>query len=168
MKISKNLKDLTTTQTELARILGITQQRVSQLVKDGTIIRDENNQVAVIESLKNFYKFSSENEEGKELSFDREKALHEKVKRELAEIKLAELKNDMHTTEHIKIMVGGMVVVFKRRMLAIPYKLAPRLEGKKADDINEMLTKEINEGLTELASFDAAKLGEQIDMENSE
>jgi len=169
MKISKNLKDTTTTQTEMARVLGITQQRVSQLVKEETIVRTENGAVVVIESLKNFYKsHSGESDENGELSLDHEKALHEKAKRELTEMKLAELKNEMHNTSDIELAVGGMVTVFKRQMLAIPYKMSPRIEGKNADEINEMLTEEINGALTALSSFDASKLGEAIDDEDTE
>jgi plasmid maintenance system antidote protein VapI len=169
MKISKNIKELTTTQTEMAKVLGITQQRVSQLVKDGTIIRNDSAAVIVIESLKNFYKLNlGENGEEKDLSFDHEKALHEKAKREFAELRLAEKKNEMHNTSDIELMVGGLIIVFKRRILGMPNKMASLLVGKSADDINELLTNEIHSALTELAKFDASKLGEQVDDDDSE
>lgn len=164
LKVSKNLKDLTTTQTEMARNLGITQQRVSQLVKDGIIVRDETGAIIVIESLKKFYKLTTcENDENENLSFEHERALHEKAKREFAELRLAEKKKELHCTADIELMVGGLITVFKRRLLGLPYKMANLLVGKKADDISELLTKEIHSALTELAKFDASKLGEQVD-----
>ena len=55
MKISKDLKDLTTTQVEFARALGITQPRVHQLIQEGVVVRNKAGAVMVIESLKNYF-----------------------------------------------------------------------------------------------------------------
>ena len=41
MKISKDLNALTTTQTEMAKVIGITQQRVNQLISEGIIEKDK-------------------------------------------------------------------------------------------------------------------------------
>lgn len=158
VKISKDLKTVTTTQTELARALGITQQRVSQLVKDGVVIRDKNGAVILIESLNNFYKLQKESTDKEKVSLEAERALHERAKRELTELKLKEVKNELHSTNDIMLLVGGLVANFKRKMLGIPYKFSNRLEGKKADDINEMLTKEIHDSLIELSELDPSKL----------
>ena len=70
MKVSKNLKLLTTTQSEMANIMGVSQQRVSQLISENVILRDKNNSVLVIESLKNYYKLkaNAENSDDIDLS----------------------------------------------------------------------------------------------------
>jgi predicted transcriptional regulator len=168
MRITKNLNSLTTTQTEMAKILGITQQRVSQLVKNETLIRDENGSVFVVKSLHNFYKSQPENTENVDVSFAREKALHEKANRELAELELAEKRGDMHCTADIELTVGGLITVFKKNVLDIPSKMAPILVGKTAEDIKELLTQEGIRCLTELSRFDANKLGEVNDDEEEE
>lgn len=168
MRITKNLNSLTTTQTEMAKILGITQQRVSQLVKNETLIRDENGSVFVVKSLHNFYKSQTENTENEDVSFAREKALHEKANRELAELELAEKRGDMHCTADIELTVGGLITVFKKNVLTIPSKMAPILAGKTAEDIKELLTQEGIRCLTELSRFDANKLGEVNDDEEEE
>lgn len=56
MKISKDLKKLTTTQTELARALGLTQPRIHQLIQEGIVERDDHGAVLVIASLQNYYR----------------------------------------------------------------------------------------------------------------
>lgn len=169
MKISKNLKTVTTTQTEMAKVLGVTQQRVSQLVKTGVITRDDSGAVLLIDSLKNYYKPNKDNDTlPEDLSVEKERALHEKAKREIAELKLAEMKKEIHSTTDIELMVGGMITVFKKSLLALPYKVSQKLVGKSADDINEVLTQEITSSLTELSSFDVAKLGDEIEYDTEE
>lgn len=159
MKISKNLKQLTTTQSEFGRMIGVTQPRVAQLYKSGIVEKDELGDVFVISSLQNYYAYKFNGDDTEELSFNTEKALHEKAKREIDEIKLAELRGDVHRTDDIAIMVGGLFTVFKKNVLAIPHKMAPLLECKNADDINEALTKEMEASLTELSQFDVTKIG---------
>ncbi len=71
MKVSKNLKLLTTTQSEMANIMGVSQQRVSQLISENVILRDKNNSVLVIESLKNYYKLKANAENSDDIDFQR-------------------------------------------------------------------------------------------------
>lgn len=159
MKISKDLKKLTTTQGEMAKILGITQPRVHQLIEEGVVVRDDNSGVLVVESMQNFYKLKSKITD-EPADFEKEKALHEKAKRELAEIELAEKRGDMHNTQDIEIMVGGLITVFKKNILAIPSKMALVLSGKQPEEVNEILTQEMSQCLTELSQFDVTKLGD--------
>lgn len=164
MKISKDLKKLTTTQGEMAKILGITQPRVHQLIEEGVVVRDDSSGVLVIESMQNFYKLKAKITDDP-ADYEKEKALHEKAKRELAEIELAEKRGDMHNTQDIEIMVGGLLTVFKKNVLSIPSKMALILAGKSAEEINELLTKEMSQCLTELSQFDASKLGDVYEEE---
>lgn len=169
MKITKDLKKLTTTQAEMAKILGITQPRVHQLIADGIIIRDNTEGVLVVQSVKNFYKVKAQIRDPDDpADYEKEKALHEKAKRELTELELAEKRGDMHCTADIELTVGGLITVFKKNALAIPSKMAPILAGKTAEDIKELLTQEEIRCLTELSRFDANKLGEVNDDEEEE
>ena len=80
MKITSNLKTLTTTQTEMARALGMSQQRVSQLLKEEVMITDSDGALLILESLKNFYKLrAGAASAGDELDYMQEKAQHERI-----------------------------------------------------------------------------------------
>ncbi len=94
----------------------------------------------------------------RDISLDREKTLHEKAKREIAELKLGELKGQLHRTEDIDFMLGGLITVLRRNLLAMPAKMATSLVGKDTDEVNEIMTKYINSALSELATFKAADL----------
>ena len=134
--------------------------------KNDEVVCDENGKILLVQSLEQIYNKNSQNS-CENVSFEEERALHEKAKREIAELKLGELKNDLHKTADIVYLVGNMVIVFRRTLLALPSKMATSLAGKTPEDINEILTKEINRALKELSEFDAAKLAE-IDDENDE
>lgn len=153
-KVVINRDTLASTRS-LACVLGVSEQRIRQLVADQVLIREGRGTFRLAQNVQAYF---NNRDKQKSASYEEEHTLLEKAKRETAEIQLAKMKGDLHETGDIEIMVGGLVSIFKRDMLAIPHKLAKQLEGKSTVEINGMLTKEINDALTELSHFDAAKL----------
>lgn len=131
MKVSKNLKLLTTTQSEMANIMGVSQQRVSQLISENVILRDKNNSVLVIESLKNYYKLKANSENSDDIDFQKERALHEKTKREIAELKLAKMQRSAYDARTVELVLTEMLSNLRTQFLGLPSKLAPILEDLK-------------------------------------
>jgi len=165
LKISKDLRALTTTQTEMARALSITQPRIHQLIEEGTIMRDAAGGVKVIESLRNYYNSGNGEKDENELDLDKEKAAHERIKRELSEIKLSETRGEIHRTEDISLLLGNSIVIFRNQLLRMPSKMARQLEGKGVDEMNQLLTQEVNAILKDLSETDVSKIGEIVDEE---
>lgn len=168
MKISVDLKTLTTTQTRLANALGITQQRVSQLIKDGIVIKDEKNQVLVVESLKNYYKLRSVSSCGDgqgddDLDLILEKAKHEKTKREIAELKLAKMERNAYSAHTVELVLTEMLSNLRTQLLGLPSKLAPQLEGMTKDKIYQVMTTELEEKLSELSEYTPDLFDEEVD-----
>ena len=154
MKVSKDLKKLTTTQTEMARALGISQQRVSQMLKEDIMVRDKSGAVLVIESLKNFYNLRTlDGGDGEELNLNVEKAKHERTKREIAELKLAMMERKAYSARTVELVLTEMLSNLRTQLLGLPSKLAPQLEKKKKEKIYEVMTKEIEEKLAELSEY---------------
>lgn len=154
MKVSKDLKKLTTTQTEMARALGISQQRVSQMLKEDIMVRDKSGAVLVIESLKNFYNLRTlDGGDGEELDLNVEKAKHERTKREIAELKLAMMERKAYSAKTVELVLTEMLSNLRTQLLGLPSKLAPQLEKKKKEKIYEVMTKEIEEKLAELSEY---------------
>ena len=154
MKISKDLNALTTTQTEMAKVIGITQQRVNQLISEGVILKDKTGAVRVIESIKNFYKSrSGSNALFEEIDYDGEKAKHEAVKRELAEMELARQKNLIHDADDVEQVMSNMLSTLRSNLLGMPAKVAPLLEKQSKDYIFKHLTAEIESRLMELSDY---------------
>ncbi len=157
MKISKDLKSLTTTQTQMAALLGVTQPRVAQYIKDGIILKDESGAVLVIESLKNYYKYrvvgeNVESDDG-DVALLVEKARHEKAKRQIAELNLAKMKSELYDAGTVELVLTEMLSNLRSQLLGIPSKMAPMLDGADRDTIYSTLNKEIEDRLSELSEY---------------
>lgn len=157
MKISKDLKKLTTTQTEMAKALGVTQPRVNQLIQDDIIVKSKNGAVLVVESLKNFYKSREDSDEadndGPIPKFAIEKAIHEKTKRKIAELKLAKMLNNVYDARTVELVMTEMLSNLRTQLLGLPSKLAPIIEQKNKEEIYDIMTQEITEKLSELSEY---------------
>ncbi len=158
MKISKDLKSITTTQTEMARTLGLTQQRVSQMLQEEIMVNNSNGDLLVIESLKNFYK--SQNQKltsGDAVDYWEEKAKHEKAKREMAELQLAKAQGNVYDARTVELVIIEEYSRLRTQLLGLPSKLAPMLENKSRSEIYDILTREIEEKLNELSEYEDLK-----------
>ncbi len=152
LRVSGVIRELTCSQSQLAKALGISQPRVNQLIDEGIVIRDElatNGQVMLLESLQNY--FLSKNTTGEGVSFWKERSLHEKAKRELAELKLTKSRGEVYDAATVEGVLSELLANFRNKLTGLPSKYAPQLEGKTRDKINEMLTEAIDEELRELS-----------------
>lgn len=155
IKISKDVKNLTTTQSEMAKTLGITQPRVHQLIVDGVILKDNSGAVLIIESLKNYYKLKAgETEDGKDgTDYWVEKAKHEAAKRKMAEICLAKVQNRMHDSVDVERVMAEMLTNLRTQLLGLPSSLAPEISEKSKEEIAKIMTKAIEARLTEISEY---------------
>lgn len=138
------------TVADLQVILQITQQRVSQLEKQQIIKRLANGKFDTCEAVRAFYeyKFSKDS-----LDYKVEQALHEKAKRQLAELELKKQLNEVHEAENVRIVMGDMLSNTRSQLLGLPAKMAPRLAHRDADYIAGELTQEIEDRLSELCDY---------------
>lgn len=90
------------------------------------------------------------------INIDVEKAEHERLKKQITEIKLQLIKGQVHKAEDVEAVMTNMFERFKSKMTAIPSKLARKIEGKSRVDIQKILKKEIDNALVELASYNPA------------
>lgn len=169
MKISKGLLQLTTTQNGMAQALGISQPRVHQLIQEGVVVKDSQGNVLVVDSLRNYYNRQAAEQEPENLELGKERALHERVKRELAEIELAKRRNEVHEARDVELVMTDMLVNLRSQLLAVPAKMAPLLVGKTKDEINQQLTDEIQTRLTELSDYQPTMFsGEEAEPDETE
>ena len=134
----------------IAKVLGLTQQRISQLLDEGILVRDEESgQPRLHDSLKSYY--LSKNAAGSGVNFWTEKALLERAKRELAELKLAQRKGELYEAEVVEQVLTEIFTDCRNKLLGVGHKLAKRLEGRTAAQICDIIDDEINECLKELS-----------------
>lgn len=152
----KELKSLTVIQRLFASVIGVTQPRVSQMLKDGIAVtgEDGSGNILLIDSLCNYYRTQSMANGGDdEIDYMAEKARHEKAKREIAEIRLARIKGDVYDKRTVELVMTEQLANLRTQLLGLPTKLAPQCEGKSKEEIYTFLTREIEEKLAELSEY---------------
>nr|DAT63765.1 MAG TPA: DNA packaging protein [Caudoviricetes sp.]DAW25880.1 MAG TPA: DNA packaging protein [Caudoviricetes sp.] len=147
----------------MARALKISQQRVSQMVQQGVIPVDDNGDILLVEGIKAYCRMKKQAAEDEEVDFDKERAKHEKAKREIAELKLDEMKKNAYSAKVVEYVMTEMASNLRTQLLGLPSKLAPVLEGKTKEEIYTTTTREIEEKLSELASYTPDLFDEEIE-----
>ena len=158
-KITQGINAVTVTQTEMGRAIGVTRQRVGQLIQDGTFKTDANGSLLLVENLRRFYQETAD----EEADFNKEKALHEKAKREIAELQLQKMKKQAYSARVVEYVMTEMLSNLRTQLLGLPSKLAPMIEGKSKDDIYTTMTTEIEEKLSELSDYSPDLFDEEIE-----
>lgn len=162
MKAKTNISDLIVNTDAMATLLGFTRQRINQLAKEGILEKQAagrfplmKNVQRYIEYLRTGVKDKGDGDEEAQAKYWEEKALHEKAKRETAEIKLAKLKNQVHDAADVELVLTNMLVTFRSRIMSIPEKVAPKVLGmKNLSEISEVINAEVLEALAELSEYD--------------
>lgn len=170
MKLQGNPKVWTVTQTQFGQIIGVSQQRVSQLIDEQVLMKDETSKsgaILLIDSLREYYLSKQANKDGAEsVNFWKERALNEKAKRELNEIKLEQARGNLYDAETVENVMAEILVNFRNKLTGVPNKLSPRLANKSAAEINAALTEELTDLLFELCQeFESTEFAEEVEDE---
>lgn len=136
---------------ELARLLGITDRRVRQLADEEILTREPEGDYLLPEVIAEYYAYKYKTDESVDLM--KEKALHEKAKRELAEIQLAQKRREMHDAADVEAVLTEILVNFRNQIRGIPSKMAPLLFGKSKPEIEELLSMEVEGRLEEIRDY---------------
>ena len=151
-KIHGAIEELTCSQSQMARALKISQPRINHLIDEGIVIRDESSKVGAVmlfESLRNYY--LSKKATGDGVNFWQERGLHERAKRELAELKLSKSRGEVYSAAVVEGVLTELLTNFRNKLLGLPSKMAAQLEGCSREEIYAMLTSAMEEELTELS-----------------
>lgn len=165
--------------TELALLLGITDVRVQQLAKQGTIIKVSRGKYELWSSVKTYIKYLRDRAYGKKEedvgadseSLQRERVRLTRAKADAAEIEAGLMSGKVHDSAVIKAIWADMIGNAKARITALPVKCAGDVRDLVAQHappevvaridlvaVRETLTDSCREALLELADYDASKL----------
>ena len=158
------LNGILVTSKGLEALFCVKDRTIRYLADNGIVKRDSHGKYLLMESAKSYILTLKVNNTGKirtddaekDLDLDVEKAIHERVKRQIAEIKLQLIRGQVHKAEDVEAVMTDMFERFRMKMSALPAKLAKRLEGKRRAEIQKILKKEIDQALHELADYKPA------------
>lgn len=141
-------------QKQLAGILGISDRRVRQLKADyGMFAFSDGRRYNLEKCVQEFIEYRVQNIT--EDAGGSVKDSHEKIKKEISELKLRKIRHDMHEASDVEEFLTNMLVSFRGTLLALPSRTAPLVAGE--DDvraITETLEKEVLQVLEQLSEYD--------------
>lgn len=162
-KMEKKVNDLSQVVVSagvLSEIIGVTDRRIRTLAEEGILIKVSSGRYKLMESLHgyilNLKVMNNAKEQASydgEVDYEEEKALHERIKRQQAELKLSLMNGEVHKSDDVKTVMEDMLSNLKSKLSSIPSKLAPRVEHKDKSEILVELTEEIEECLQELSEY---------------
>ncbi|RKJ18413.1 hypothetical protein D7X48_18210 [bacterium D16-50] len=156
-----DISAITVNSATLEKIIGVKDRRIRQLAEEGTVVRAAKGRYKLLDSVMNYIltlkvaaeASGAESQEG-ELDLEEEKALHERVKRHISELKLQTMMGDLHKSEDVERVMTDMLASVRTKLLAMPAKLAPLLVARSdVSYIRTAVNKEVLECLNELKDY---------------
>lgn len=145
----------------LASILDVSDRRVRQLVEEGVVDKVKTGTYELVPTIRKYILYlkikndNSADETTNENTYMTEKTLHEKAKRQISELELAQMQGKLHDSQDVEREMTKMLAAFRARMLSIPSKLAPRMIAQnEISIIEDALQNEVYSALQELADYD--------------
>lgn len=157
----------------IANVFGLTERRVRQLVDESIIDKVGTGRFNLLSTVKKYIAYlratthaEREGNKARE-NLDYEKFLHERAKRELAELELARVKGQMHDASEVERIMTKMLADFRAKLLAMPTKVAPALVARnEISVIQDILQRDVYEILEELSDYDPSLFsGDKVDNE---
>lgn len=141
---------------QLAKVIGKTTRWVNELTQSGVFVRASRGKYLLAENVQRYIKhIQNRIEQDTEVDYHKEKASHERAKRQKAELELQIMRGELHKSSDVEIVMNDMIAVFRSKILGLPSKLAPQLVGKsEIPIILDILTRDVHEALSELAEYD--------------
>lgn len=172
-----DISDLTVSAKVMGECLSVGDRMVRHLADEGLLKRDSHGKYLLLHSVKNYIlalKASKAGEHvdvgpGNVLDLNQEKASNEHWKALINEIKLQLIQGKVHKSEDVGRVLTNMLLQFKNKIIAIPAKMAVKLEGKSKQEIQEIVTEELSAALDELSEYSPSDYysSEHIDIDEN-
>lgn len=150
------------TARSVGNLIGLSDRRVRQLADEGVIPRTKGGSYELTKAISSYVTYlktcNDIDTDNLEQAYQKEKMLHERAKRQKAEIILAQIKGEVHESCDIERVMNDMLINFRSKILSLPTKIAPELVGySDIPLIEEVLEREMYEVLDELSDYSPEK-----------
>lgn len=144
---------------ELAAIVGKSDRWIRQMTTDGVLKQVSRGKYVLSEAIQAFIEHASGGkEDDKKPRLVDHKTEHERIKAERAALELEELRGNLHHTADIEEALGELLIEFRKRVLALPPKLAGELAFMTdAKEVRRLLITELSATMQTLARYDPGK-----------
>ncbi len=156
-----DISAITVNSAALEKIIGVSDRRIRQLAEENIIIRAAKGRYKLMDSVTNYIltlkvQMEANNAESVdgEIDLEEEKAIHERVKRHISELKLQTMRGELHKSEDVERVMMDMLASVRAKLLSMPTKLAPILVSRSdIDFVRNTINREVLEALNELKDY---------------
>ncbi len=156
-----DISAITVNSAALEKIIGVSDRRIRQLAEENIIIRAAKGRYKLMDSITNYIltlkvQMEANNAESVdgEIDLEEEKAIHERVKRHISELKLQTMRGELHKSEDVERVMMDMLASIRAKLLSMPTKLAPMLVSRsEIDFVRNTINREVMEALNELKDY---------------
>lgn len=142
---------------DLARLLGISVQRVNQLAAENVLSKTARDQFDAAKSVKAFIAFrenAASSEAGRHHGLSKERSGLVRVQRQAAELELAERRGQLVEIDAATEIIGRCLLVVKNKMLGLGSKVAPLIAPASPRVAEQIIYDQTCEILTELSELE--------------
>lgn len=163
-----------TTAEQIARLLGLSHRRVQQLRAEGAMVTEKvgnETKYLLAPSLIQYIKYL-QSKQDKAAVDERIKLAEAELKEKkaaLAGLELSKRRGEVHESEHVQIMMNGMILEARAELTALPARTAVKCYGKSIGEITNILKQAVNQAMISLAKkqYDPAAFEELVRAEGS-
>ncbi|MCM1187643.1 MAG: terminase small subunit [Lachnospira sp.] len=156
-----DISAITVNSAALEKIIGVSDRRIRQLAEENIIIRAAKGRYKLMDSVTNYIltlkvQMEANNADSLdgEIDLEEERAIHERVKRHISELKLQTMKGELHKSEDVERVMMDMLASVRAKLLSMPTKLAPILVSRSdIDFVRNTINREVMEALNELKGY---------------
>jgi hypothetical protein len=159
----------------IADIVGVNDRRIRQMVEEGVIDRLKAGSYELIPTLKKYIIHLKTKDDSKNDSPGMIKEIEAgklgAIKREIAEIQLAQIKSQVHMAEDVERVMVNMLSSFKTKIRSSPVRIAPLIRANMTtNEIADLISKELDQALLELSDYNPIDFQSKkhIDIETQE
>lgn len=156
-----DLTNLVVTGKALGQVIGVSERQVRNLSSEGKILKTPSGSYELVPALRFYIQNLKRDSEATKSeikdteNYNKEKTLHERAKRQKAELQLGQMRGELHKSEVVEVVMTDMLSTIRSKLLAIPVKMAPILIGRdNISEIQEILESEIYEALKNLSEYE--------------
>lgn len=136
------------------QVFGISSRRYRQLAKAGLVPEPEGGYIDFILATKKLIEYYQKLIKGQgSLTLTEERARLVQIQASLAELEYEKALGNLLEKEEVIRVWTGMILSARARLLSIPSKVAPLLDGKNKAERKEILERYVYEALNELAKM---------------
>ena len=121
----------------------------------GILVKEGPSQFPLAENIQKYLQFLESKKGGDKVLYWSEKAKHERALRQMSELRLKKLHDEVHDAEAVEAIMNDMMSYFRKRTLAIADETPSKLVGiTNPAEICDILSDAVKDALSDMSDYE--------------